>query len=210
MFTGLSSCIHLFTLHRVLLIQRLQIYSPLERALDEHATHPCLEPTYNPAVLARAPALAADISYLLQVPESDWQSHPVHVKLMASPPAGLSAYVSRIVQLSRADADPTPLLAHAYVRYLGDLSGGQTIRHTMAKAYELDESVGLGLSFYAFRSLTSSRPANQGEMKRIKEWFREGINFAGEFSTDVKGDYLFRVSKTRLSLCLTVSLFRLD
>jgi heme oxygenase len=74
------------------------------------------------------------------------------------------------------------------VRYLGDLSGGQTIRHTISKAYGLDENAGLGLSFYAFKSLMSQKPANQGEMKRIKEWFREGMNAAGNLSVDVKGE----------------------
>lgn len=97
---------------------------------------------------------------------------------MKSKPAPLTAYVSRIEELAEA-TDPSPLLAHSYVRYLGDLSGGQTIRHTASKAYSLDENVGLGLSFYAFKSLTSQKLANQGEMKRIKEWFREGMNAAG-------------------------------
>jgi len=161
------------------------IYDTFERALDRHAAHPSLEPTYNPTLLARAPSLAADISYLLQVPESTWKSHPAHVELMNTNPAPLVAYVSRIEELANAE-DPSPLLAHSYVRYLGDLSGGQTIRHTVSKAYGLDEAAGLGLSFYAFKSLRSQNPANQGEMKRIKEWFRGGLNTAGDSGVTVK------------------------
>ena len=106
---------------------------------------------------------------------------------MLSKPAVLTAYISRIEELANA-VDPSPLLAHSYVRYLGDLSGGQTIRHTVSKAYALDESAGLGLSFYAFKSLTAQKPANQGEMKRIKEWFREGMNIAGNLGVHVKGE----------------------
>ena len=88
-------------------------------------------------------------------------------------------------------ANPAPLLAHAYVRYLGDLSGGQTIRHILAKAYGLDEAAGTGVSFYAFKELRSAKAANQGEMKRIKEWFREGMNKAGEYQgVAVKGKRL--------------------
>ncbi|KAJ7592181.1 hypothetical protein C8J56DRAFT_1046554 [Mycena floridula] len=49
----------------------------VEKALECHATHPVLEPTYNPQLLSRTPSLAADISHLLQVPESSWQSHTV-------------------------------------------------------------------------------------------------------------------------------------
>lgn len=160
--------------------------SALERALDKHATHPTLEPTYNPALLARAPSLAADISHLLDVDESSWKYHPIHRNLVASYPSPLSHYVQRIEELSNSD-DPSPLLAHSYVRYLGDLSGGQTIRHTLAKAYDLDEAAGFGISFYGFKELRSSKPASQGEMKRIKDWFREGMNVAGEISVEVKG-----------------------
>ncbi|KAF8236397.1 hypothetical protein L208DRAFT_651410 [Tricholoma matsutake] len=162
------------------------IYDALERALDRHATHPSLEPTYNPTLLARAPSLAADISYLLQVPETSWTSHPACVKLRKSMPTSLTAYVSRIEEQAPA-ADPTSLLAHSYVRYLGDLSGGQIIRRMVSKTYGLDENAGPGLSFYAFKSLTSQNAANQGEMNRIKEWFREGMNTAGNLlSVDVK------------------------
>ncbi|KAF9013319.1 hypothetical protein BDQ17DRAFT_1343204 [Cyathus striatus] len=162
------------------------VYDAFEDALDKHATHPSLEPTYNPTLLARAPALAADISYLLQVSESSWKSHPIHTSLLTTTPPGLKAYISRIQELADA-SDPSPLLAHSYVRYLGDLSGGQTIRRIIAKAYELDEASGQGISFYSFKELQTSKPAGLGEMKRIKEWFREGMNAAGDRGgSDVK------------------------
>ncbi|KAG5638674.1 hypothetical protein H0H81_011054 [Sphagnurus paluster] len=161
------------------------IYTAFEDALDRHATHPSLEPTYNPTLLARAPALAADIAFLLQVPETSWQSHPAHTTLLDNMPKALKAYVDRIHELSAAP-DPSPLLAHSYVRYLGDLSGGQFIRRTLGKTYGLDDETGRGLSFYAFKELHSTKSANQGEMKRIKEWFREGMNKAGERGPDVK------------------------
>lgn len=136
--------------------------------------------------MARAPALSADIAYFLEVPEASWKSHPTHKALLASYPPALDAYVSRIKEISNSN-DPSPLLAHAYVRYLGDLSGGQTIRHSLAKAYSLDEKSGQGLSFYAFKELRSSKPAAQGEMKRIKDWFREGMNSGVGDDVDVKG-----------------------
>ena len=58
--------------------------SALEGALERQAAHPTLEPTYNPALLARVPSLSADISHLLQVNESSWKAHPIHVELLAS------------------------------------------------------------------------------------------------------------------------------
>jgi len=161
------------------------VYDTLEKALERHATHPALEPTYNPTLLERAPSLAADISHLLDVDESSWKYHPIHTNLIAAYPSPLSDYVQRIEELSNS-SDPSALLAHSYVRYLGDLSGGQTIRHTLAKAYNLDEAAGFGLSFYRFKELRSSKVASQGEMKRIKEWFREGMNVAGERIVHIK------------------------
>ncbi|KAJ3839396.1 hypothetical protein EV361DRAFT_885779 [Lentinula raphanica] len=151
------------------------IYAALEEGLERHATHPVLEPTYNPTLLKRAPSLSSDIAQLLQVPESTWTSHPLHQSLITNPPKAMTMYVERINTISNS-GDPTPLVAHAYVRYLGDLSGGQTIRHSLAKAYDLDEAAGEGLSFYAFKELSSSKTASLGEMKRIKDWYRNGMN----------------------------------
>ncbi|TBU59217.1 hypothetical protein BD310DRAFT_425757 [Dichomitus squalens] len=151
------------------------VYDAFERALEQHATHPVLAPTHNPGLFARSANLAADISYILQVPEPSWQAHPVHAALVRAPPPALARYVGRIEELA-AGPDPARLLAHAYVRYLGDLSGGQFIRRRIAKAYGLEGGVG-GVSFYEFRTLTGSlESANAGEMKRIKEWYRDGMN----------------------------------
>ncbi|KAF8735927.1 hypothetical protein AX14_001243 [Amanita brunnescens Koide BX004] len=209
-----------------LLMMLWHIYSALEQALDQHASYPGLEATYNPAVLARTQAISSDISHLLQVPEDAWQHHPIHVSLTTNTPPALSAYLDRIHQLAGASTTPfqnsdnqnkenmmaindvSPLdpdsaitssrtskraqcqphvallLSHAYARYLGDLSGGQTIRYTLGKAYGLDldsaSSCGPGVTFYEFKELYSSGIANQGELKRIKEWFKEGMNDAGE------------------------------
>lgn len=162
-------------------------YSALEQGLERHSNHPVLEPTYNPTLLARAPSLEADIAYLLDLPESSWRSHPLHHSLVVSPPIALTNYVARLRQLAESD-DPSPLLAHAYVRYLGDLSGGQSIRHTIAKAYDL-ESPGPGLSFYEFKELRSSEPANLGELRRIKEWYREGMNKGVGDDVVIKGEH---------------------
>ncbi|KAE9408901.1 heme oxygenase-like protein [Gymnopus androsaceus JB14] len=90
-----------------------------------------------------------------------------------------------ISAISNSD-DPSPLVAHAYVRYLGDLSGGQNIRHTLAKAYDLDEAAGEGVSFYAFKELASSKVASLGEMRRIKDWFRDGMDKGTEGNVSVK------------------------
>jgi len=86
--------------------------------------------------------------------------------------------------------DPTRLLAHSYVRYMGDLSGGQIIRWKLQKAYGLNETGG-GLTFYEFDTPTNDggvkkEIASVGEMKKIKEWFRAGINQGAGDSREIK------------------------
>ncbi|KAJ7673552.1 hypothetical protein B0H17DRAFT_1208371 [Mycena rosella] len=169
------------------------IYNTFERGLERHQNNPVLEPTYNPTVLARAPPLSADIAYLLGVPESSWKSHRIHVQLMAAQPPALESYVARIQAIADSP-DPSPLLAHAYVRYLGDLSGGQTIQRALGKAYGLTIG-GPGLSFYAFKELHSAKPATQGDMKRIKEWFRAGMNTGAGGDVVVKEAVMHEASR---------------
>ncbi|EMD39755.1 hypothetical protein CERSUDRAFT_112040 [Gelatoporia subvermispora B] len=183
------------------LMMLYHVYSALERALDRHAAHPVLAPTYNPALLARAPSLAADIAFLLQA-SSDWQAHPLHTELLAHPPPTFAQYVARLDEL--AEADPAPLLAHAYVRYLGDLSGGQFIRRRLAKAYGLED--GRGLSFYDFAPLGAANAggATIGDMKKIKEWYRDGMN-AGAGDNAAAKDAILR--EAGLAFDLNTGLF---
>ena len=56
-----------------------------------------------------------------------------------------------------------------------------------SKAYGLDETDRIGLKFYEFRELMGSGIADQGEMKRIKEWFKDGMDTAGDIGVEVKG-----------------------
>jgi len=162
----------------------MYVHSTLEAALEKHAAHPVLAPSYNPAMLARAPRLESDIAHILDVPEAEWKAHPIHVALQTSFPPALGTYLARIRQLSGDDTEcalspePERLLAHSYVRYVGDLSGGQVIRRVIAKAYHLED--GLGTTFYGFSKLgssgESSRNATVGDMGKIKDWFREGMD----------------------------------
>ncbi|KLO08548.1 heme oxygenase-like protein [Schizopora paradoxa] len=162
------------------------VYDALEVALEGHATHRALEKTYNPTLLSRAPRLESDIAHLLDVPEEGWKSHPLHVAFRTSVPAALTAYVTRIQALSNG-ATPERLLGHAYVRYLGDLSGGQEIRRQVVKAYGLEG--GYGTSFYSFSRLGEpGKEANVGDMAKIKEWFRDGMDEGVEEDTSMKGE----------------------
>jgi heme oxygenase len=90
------------------------IYAALEPALDRQATHPVLA-TMPLQPLYRQAALAADLHRLQG---AGWRD-------LAVLPA-TATYVQRLRTVEASD--PVLLLAHAYVRYLGDLSGGQLLR----------------------------------------------------------------------------------
>jgi heme oxygenase len=108
------------------------VYSALEPLLARHAAHPWLAAIRDPALL-RTAALSADLRDLGGDPDAPLA-------------AATGAYIGRLDALDREA--PHLLVAHAYVRYLGDLSGGQTLRRTVARTLGLAGST--GLHFYDF------------------------------------------------------------
>jgi heme oxygenase len=111
------------------------IYAALESGLQRHAGRPEVAAIYAEPLLREA-ALAADLAHLHG---ADWRG-----TLEAQPQA--LAYAEHLSSL--ADAAPALLVAHAYVRYLGDLSGGQTLRRIVAGSLGLQG--GHGTHFYDF------------------------------------------------------------
>ena len=77
---------------------------------------------------------------------------------------------------------------------MGDLSGGQIMKWNIRKAYGLLNNQ--GTKFYDFGVMGSegqSDPAvaNMGEVKRIKEWFKNGIDAGVGNDMELKGSSLF-------------------
>lgn len=110
------------------------IYRGLEAGLDQHAAHPALAGVDLPR-LRRTGALQADIAALSRATDGVYASRPA-----------TREYVERLHTLS--DDAPELLLAHAYVRYMGDLSGGRILAGIVAKT--LDLTSGAGAAFYEF------------------------------------------------------------
>jgi heme oxygenase (biliverdin-producing, ferredoxin) len=112
-----------------MLAQLQALYAALEEGLVRHAGHPAVAPVNFP-LLYRGAALAHDLASLA---------------LPAAPLChATQAYVERLQQL--AARQPALLAAHAYVRYLGDLNGGQTLARVVAASPLLP--AGLGTRFY--------------------------------------------------------------
>lgn len=136
-------CALLRNLHR--------LYEALEAGLDEHCEHPAIRPIYNPP-LHRVAALGIDLASL----HGDrWSELPVA--------AATGEYVERLQHLSRTHAHL--LAAHAYVRFLGDLSGGRILQRIVATSITDDATH--GDRFYAYDGWDTTELASR---------FRQGLD----------------------------------
>ena len=107
------------------LLHNLQaLYAALEDALARHATTPGVAPVVMPE-LFRSQAIAADLQALAGA----------DARAGAPLARATQQYVERLKELSAAK--PGLLVAHAYVRYLGDLNGGQALRRVVARSLGL-------------------------------------------------------------------------
>lgn len=97
------------------------LYAALEAALNRHPDEPALAVLGAP-LFHREAALASDLAALHG---PDWQAALPLVPATA-------VYVARLQAL--ADTDPVLLAAHAYVRYLGDLHGGQMLKRLVTRS----------------------------------------------------------------------------
>lgn len=144
-----------------LLRNLFEIYRALEDALPRHAGRPEVAAILIPD-LFRAGTLADD---LVALHGPDWEQE------LALGPAA-HAYGERLREIDRVD--PARLVAHAYVRYLGDLSGGQILNRVVGKRLALaGES---GRRFYRFGDLS--------QVHELAARFRLGLDSAaaGAFS----------------------------
>jgi heme oxygenase (biliverdin-producing, ferredoxin) len=114
------------------------LYAALEPALQRNARliRGCCPAWPTPPHLARSACLAADLAHLHG---PDW------AEVLPLVPATRD-YVDRLIRLDQSA--PRELLAHAYVRYLGDLAGGQLLAPRIQTTYGLRD--GAGTSFFEF------------------------------------------------------------
>ncbi|XP_042341270.1 heme oxygenase-like [Plectropomus leopardus] len=127
--------------YKLLLCSLYDIYQALEEAMDRNSAHPAVAPIYFPAELARLEAIEKDLEYFYG---EDWRE-----KIVV--PAATKRYSHRLRQIGKEN--PEFLVAHAYTRYLGDLSGGQVLGRITQKSLGLKGSE--GLSFFAFPGVSS-------------------------------------------------------
>lgn len=106
-----------------------------------------------------------------------------------TPSQASQKYLSHLIAL--ATTEPLMLLAHAYVRYLGDLSGGFIIKNMVLKIFP-----NASVKFYNFDTLLAGKnaetfkkewkekldqlPLTQDQQARFIEEARKAYEFAGE------------------------------
>ncbi|KAG0370097.1 heme oxygenase-domain-containing protein [Gamsiella multidivaricata] len=139
------------------LISLYHVYSTLERELEKHKNNPQVALIYFPEELSRLKSLMQDIEFFNG---PDWREMLVPIT-----PAQ-QAYISAIERCSNSST-PELLIAHSYVRYLGDLSGGQLLIKRLQKFNNLPE--GKGAAFYQFGLIEDADVFKDMYRKRLNQ-----------------------------------------
>ncbi|MFN8518000.1 MAG: biliverdin-producing heme oxygenase [Chloroflexota bacterium] len=148
------------------------VYEAIETSASLLRGHPVVGPFLDPR-LDRLPSLDADLRALVG---DDWRA-------TVRPNEATRAHAARIREVA---ADwPAGFVAHHYIRYLGDLSGGRALGAKARTLYGLDDA---GARFYRFdeidsvrefkdhyRRLLDSAPWSLTEQDRIIEEARAGF-----------------------------------
>ncbi len=129
--------------YRQLVANFYYIYGALEAELERHKHHPVLSLIHFPE-LWREQSLQADLSYYYG---PNWQA-------AIKPSPACETYVAQIKAIS--NTAPELLVAHAYTRYMGDLSGGQILKNIAKRAMGLSD--GAGVAFYDFQQIRNPGP----------------------------------------------------
>jgi heme oxygenase (biliverdin-producing, ferredoxin) len=133
-----------------LLLRLYHVYTCMERLLTEcSAKHEVLATLHFPKELNRANNLRRDLCFFLG---EHWEQQE------SSAPSPVTLTYQAALE-SCAARNPILLVAHAYTRYLGDLSGGQIIKRLAKKTLQLDGDD--GTQFYCFEHVESPRTFKQ-------------------------------------------------
>lgn len=132
------------------------LYSTLEDEIRRHADHPVVGPMYFPE-LERQGKLEDDLAFYYG---DNWRE-----QIVASEEG--KNYVARIQEISANN--PALLVAHSYVRYMGDLSGGQSLKNIVRSALNLPPDKGTGLHEFDQIATVEAR-------REFKGRYRDALN----------------------------------
>ena len=124
--------------YRQLVASLFFIYVAIEEEIEKNKTNNAINFIYFPE-LFRKKSLIDDLEYYYGI---DWENN-IELSLATQ------VYVDRIHNIG--SNQPELLIAHAYTRYIGDLSGGQILKKIAKNAMQLQDN--LGTSFYDFENI---------------------------------------------------------
>nr|YP_010196382.1 heme oxygenase [Gracilaria cearensis]UAD83779.1 heme oxygenase [Gracilaria cearensis] len=141
--------------YRRLIANLFFVYTALEEEIEKNKNHFVVQSIYFPE-LNRTLSLKQDLEYYYG---SNWQDQ-------VCPSLATKIYVDRIRNISINQ--PELLIAHAYTRYMGDLSGGQILKRIAQTAMNLSSNE--GTAFYNFHNIKDD--------KRFKVIYRQALDNA--------------------------------
>ncbi|CCP38154.1 heme oxygenase (plastid) [Chondrus crispus] len=128
--------------YRKLVANLFFVYSVLEEEIEKNKNHTAINPIYF-VELNRKDSLCEDLQYYYG---SNWSQY-------IEPSLATQNYINRIHEIGKNQ--PELLIAHAYTRYMGDLSGGQILKKIAQNAMQLNGTN--GVSFYNFLSIKDDK-----------------------------------------------------
>jgi heme oxygenase (biliverdin-producing, ferredoxin) len=144
----------------LLLRNLLPAYQAMERGLERHRGSPGLGALARYR-LDRAPAIQSDLNAIC----GKRRSRDIPLLTVGE------VYAERVA--GAAEGDGARLIAHAYTRYLGDLSGGLILQRLLARSLGLHPSE---LSFYDFPRFS--------DLDALKAGYRKAVDRAGTLIRD--------------------------
>lgn len=139
--------------YRKLVANLFFVYVAIEEEIEQNKNHIAVYSIYFPE-LYRQSSLVQDLEFYYG---NDWLNQ-------VEPSLATQVYVDRIHKVG--SNQPELLIAHAYTRYMGDLSGGQILKKIAKNAMNLSGDA--GTSFYNFEAIEDD--------KVFKDKYRESLN----------------------------------
>ena len=132
--------------YRKLVANLFFVYSAIEEEIEINKNHSAIKAIYFPE-LYRKDSLCEDLHYYYG---SNWSQY-------VQPSLATKNYINRIHEIGKNQ--PELLIAHAYTRYMGDLSGGQILKKIAQSAMQLKGKN--GVSFYNFSNIEDDKVFKQ-------------------------------------------------
>jgi len=147
-----------------LLAGRLDVAAYADLAAQQHAVYTALE---RASERMRADSRGRDLVFdeLTRVPAIERDLEHLYGPGWRDAVRILPATLRYVARLDAVGGDVACYAAHAYTRYLGDLSGGQVIQRMMQRHYGMTTA---GLEFYDFPEIPKAKP--------FKDLYRERLD----------------------------------